>query len=111
FREYNLQVTQICRRKYLNAGIEPGTAVGVGAQSIGEPGMQMTFYFAGVASANKTLEVQHIKKIINALKTISTPIITYCQVYLRSFKYDDCFLRIILDLKAIPKLQLEIGDA
>lgn len=57
-----------------------GTAVGaIGAQSIGEPGTQMTlktFHFAGVASMNVTLGVPRIKEIINAAKAISTPIIT-----------------------------------
>ena len=49
------------------------------AQSIGEPGTQMTlktFHFAGVASMNITLGVPRIKEIINASKAISTPIIT-----------------------------------
>ena len=49
-----------------------------GAQSIGEPGTQMTlktFHFAGVASMNVTLGVPRIKEIINASKTISTPIV------------------------------------
>lgn len=57
-----------------------GSTVGaVGAQSIGEPGTQMTlktFHFAGVASMNVTLGVPRIKEIINASKTISTPIIS-----------------------------------
>ena len=70
----------ICRIKYLRAKIEPGSTVGaVGAQSIGEPGTQMTlktFHFAGVASMNVTLGVPRIKEIINAAKSISTPIIT-----------------------------------
>jgi len=56
-----------------------GSAVGaVAAQSIGEPGTQMTlktFHFAGVASMNITLGVPRIKEIINAAKTITTPII------------------------------------
>jgi len=77
----------ICCSKYAKAMIEPGiniflplaTAVGaVGAQSIGEPGTQMTlktFHFAGVASMNVTLGVPRIKEIINASKKISTPII------------------------------------
>jgi DNA-directed RNA polymerase III subunit RPC1 len=69
----------ICSTKYMKAMIEPGTAVGaVGAQSIGEPGTQMTlktFHFAGVASMNITLGVPRIKEIINAAKTISTPVI------------------------------------
>ena len=59
--------------------MEPGTAVGaLAAQSIGEPGTQMTlktFHFAGVASMNITLGVPRIKEIINAAKSISTPII------------------------------------
>ncbi|KAI9173203.1 DNA-directed RNA polymerase III subunit C1 (rpo31) [Blastocladiella emersonii ATCC 22665] len=70
----------LSQRKYRKALIEPGTAVGaVGAQSIGEPGTQMTlktFHFAGVASMNVTLGVPRIKEIINAAKVISTPIIT-----------------------------------
>ena len=66
--------------KYERARIEPGSAVGaLGAQSIGEPGTQMTlktFHFAGVASMNVTLGVPRIKEIINAARNISTPIIT-----------------------------------
>lgn len=65
--------------KYMHSLIEPGTAVGaIGAQSIGEPGTQMTlrtFHFAGVAAMNVTLGVPRLKEIINAAKTISTPVI------------------------------------
>jgi DNA-directed RNA polymerase III subunit RPC1 len=71
---------QTCGQKYIRAIIEPGTAVGaLAAQSIGEPGTQMTlktFHFAGVASMNITQGVPRIKEIINASKHISTPIIT-----------------------------------
>lgn len=60
----------------------PGSTVGaVGAQSIGEPGTQMTlktFHFAGVASMNVTLGVPRIKEIINGAKNISTPIMKVC---------------------------------
>ncbi|TDL29012.1 beta and beta-prime subunits of DNA dependent RNA-polymerase [Rickenella mellea] len=70
----------MCWVKYAKAKIEPGSTVGaVGAQSIGEPGTQMTlktFHFAGVASMNITLGVPRIKEIINASKLISTPIIS-----------------------------------
>lgn len=69
-----------CLKKFERSKVEPGTAVGaIGAQSIGEPGTQMTlktFHFAGVASMNVTLGVPRIKEIINASKVISTPIIT-----------------------------------
>lgn len=49
---------ETCKVKFLRAKIEPGTAIGaLAAQSIGEPGTQMTlktFHFAGVASMNIT---------------------------------------------------------
>jgi DNA-directed RNA polymerase III subunit RPC1 len=70
----------LCLDKYAKAHVEPGHAVGaVGAQSIGEPGTQMTlktFHFAGVAGMSITQGVPRIKEIINASKAISTPVIT-----------------------------------
>ncbi|CAK9184824.1 unnamed protein product [Ilex paraguariensis] len=76
-----LQVfVETCISRYSRKTIEAGTAIGaIGAQSIGEPGTQMTlktFHFAGVASMNITLGVPRIKEIINGAKKISTPIIT-----------------------------------
>ena len=69
-----------CLVKYKRAQVEPGHAVGaVGAQSIGEPGTQMTlktFHFAGVAGMSITQGVPRIKEIINASKAISTPVIS-----------------------------------
>ena len=69
-----------CIKKYERAQVEPGHAVGaVGAQSIGEPGTQMTlktFHFAGVAGMSITEGVPRIKEIINASTQISTPVIT-----------------------------------
>ena len=115
-----------------------GTCVGaLGAQSIGEPGTQMTlktFHFAGVASMNVTLGVPRIKEIINASKNISTPIITANltlstnsefarlvksrieKTYLREitqyieevFMRDECCVIIKIDLERIRLLKLEI---
>ena len=65
--------------KYLKSKVNPGEAVGaVAAQSVGEPGTQMTlktFHFAGVASMNITLGIPRIKEIINYAQNISTPVI------------------------------------
>lgn len=76
--QFNTFLTRVWYQ-YKKAMITPGEAVGaVCAQSIGEPGTQMTlktFHFAGVASMNITLGVPRIKEIINASQTISTPII------------------------------------
>ncbi|KAI3678420.1 hypothetical protein L6452_37711 [Arctium lappa] len=69
-----------CISRYHQKKIDAGTNIGaIGAQSIGEPGTQMTlktFHFAGVASMNVTLGVPRIKEILNAAKKISTPVIT-----------------------------------
>ncbi|KAG5346572.1 RPC1 polymerase, partial [Acromyrmex charruanus] len=127
-----------CKEKYMRAKIEPGTAVGaLAAQSIGEPGTQMTlktFHFAGVAAMNITQGVPRIKEIINASPKISTPIITATlindansefaeQVKARIEKTtlgdvseyieeiylpDDHFLIIKLDINRIKMLKLEI---
>jgi hypothetical protein len=63
---------------YLGKASEPAAPLGaIAAQSLGEPGTQMTlktFHFAGVASMNVTLGVPRLKEIINASKNISTPI-------------------------------------
>ncbi|ESQ42341.1 hypothetical protein EUTSA_v10012446mg [Eutrema salsugineum] len=71
---------KICVSRYREKTIEAGTAIGtIGAQSIGEPGTQMTlktFHFAGVASMNITQGVPRINEIINASKNISTPVIS-----------------------------------
>ena len=127
-----------CMQKYVTKRVEPGTAVGaIGAQSIGEPGTQMTlktFHFAGVASMNITLGVPRIKEIINASKNISTPIITaalmsdkdvkaarvvkgrvekttlgeICSEISVVVRPDDLYLELVLDLEAINQLQLDV---
>lgn len=70
----------LCLAKFEKSKVSPGHAVGaVGAQSIGEPGTQMTlktFHFAGVAGMSITQGVPRIKEIINASRVISTPVIT-----------------------------------
>lgn len=57
--------------------IHPGECVGlVSAQSIGEPGTQMTlntFHFAGVAEMNVTTGLPRIIEIFDASKEIKTP--------------------------------------
>ena len=74
------EFVKIAMHKHFKAKIIPGEAVGaVAGQSIGEPSTQMTlktFHFAGVDSMNISLGVPRIKEIINAVKTIATPIIT-----------------------------------
>ena len=64
--------------------VDPGEAVGtVAAQSIGEPGTQMTlntFHYAGVSEVNVTLGLPRMIEIVDARKEPSTPMMT---VYLR----------------------------
>ncbi len=66
--------------EYLNTRIEACEAVGViAAQSIGEPGTQMTmrtFHYAGVAEINVTLGLPRLIEIMDARKEPSTPTMT-----------------------------------
>ena len=133
-KEFVRQIQAKVRR----AAIQPGTAVGaVSAQSIGEPGTQMTlktFHFAGVASMNITLGVPRLKEIINASKNISTPVTTaplVCDTDVKSarivkgrventklgevslymkevYRKGNAYLAVRLDMDTIRKVQLDI---
>jgi len=65
---------------YNYSRIEPCEAAGVvSAQSIGEPGTQMTmrtFHYAGVAEINVTLGLPRLIEIVDARKNPSTPMMT-----------------------------------
>jgi len=71
-------------RVYLNSRVEPGDAVGVvTAQSIGEPGTQLTlrtFHFAGVREQSILLGLPRLIEIVDARKVPSTPIM---RIYLQ----------------------------
>ena len=62
---------------YDRARVEAGEAVGtVAAQSVGEPGTQMTmrtFHYAGVTELNVTLGLPRLIEIVDARKDIATP--------------------------------------
>ena len=63
--------------EYKNAYVDAGECVGlVSAESIGEPGTQMTlntFHFAGVAEMNITVGLPRIIEILDGRKSIKTP--------------------------------------
>ncbi|MCK5587246.1 MAG: DNA-directed RNA polymerase subunit A'' [Candidatus Lokiarchaeota archaeon] len=73
-------IIEEARKAYSKALVEPGEAVGtIAAQSIGEPGTQMTlrtFHYAGVAELNVTLGLPRLIEIVDARKNPSTPMMT-----------------------------------
>lgn len=76
---------------YKRSLVEPGEAVGVvAAQSIGEPGTQMTlrtFHYAGVREFNVTLGLPRLIELVDARRVPSTPMMT---IYLdEEHKYDE----------------------
>jgi DNA-directed RNA polymerase subunit A" len=79
------QILERVLKEYLSTRIEACEAVGViAAQSIGEPGTQMTmrtFHYAGVAEINVTLGLPRLIEIMDARKEPSTPTMT---VYLEA---------------------------
>ncbi|MDD1674554.1 MAG: DNA-directed RNA polymerase subunit A'' [Methanomicrobiales archaeon] len=74
------QILTAVLREYRNTRVEACEAVGVvAAQSIGEPGTQMTmrtFHYAGVAEINVTLGLPRLIEIMDARKEPSTPTMT-----------------------------------
>jgi DNA-directed RNA polymerase III subunit RPC1 len=134
-REY----LNLCFHKFEKSHVQPGHAVGaIAAQSIGEPGTQMTlktFHFAGVAGMSITQGVPRIKEIINAAKKISTPVITCVlqsksdlkaaryvkglieRTYLRDiaqyivemWRADTAYLKIRIDMDRVEKLKLDLN--
>ena len=73
-------ILQTVVAKYEKAKVDPREAVGiVAAQSIGEPGTQMTmrtFHYAGVGAIYITLGLPRIIEIVDARKKLSTPTMT-----------------------------------
>ena len=63
--------------EYNSARVDAGEAVGlISAESIGEPGTQMTlntFHYAGVAEMNVTTGLPRIIEILDGRKSIATP--------------------------------------
>ncbi|MEM2865575.1 MAG: DNA-directed RNA polymerase subunit A'' [Candidatus Hadarchaeales archaeon] len=79
------RVVEAVKEAYSYSLVEPGEAVGtVAAQSIGEPGTQMTlrtFHYAGVAELNVTLGLPRLIEILDTRRTPSAALMT---VYLES---------------------------
>ncbi|MFX0211005.1 MAG: DNA-directed RNA polymerase subunit A'' [Candidatus Hodarchaeota archaeon] len=75
-----LKILDSVEDAYLRSLVEPGEAIGtVAAQSIGEPGTQMTlktFHYAGVAELNVTLGLPRLIEILDARKNPASPFMT-----------------------------------
>jgi len=74
------EILRTTQEIYRRARVEPCEAVGtIAAQSIGEPGTQMTmrtFHYAGVADINVTLGLPRLIEIVDARKVPDTPMMT-----------------------------------
>lgn len=86
-KKLDSKLDKIVERAYIDFSknlVDPSEACGiVGAQSIGEPGTQMTmrtFHYAGVAEINVTLGLPRLIEIVDARRAPSTPMMN---IYLR----------------------------
>jgi DNA-directed RNA polymerase subunit A" len=74
------EILERTKKVYERSKVEPCEAVGtIAAQSIGEPGTQMTmrtFHYAGVADINVTLGLPRLIEIVDARKVPDTPMMT-----------------------------------
>ncbi len=77
------RVMESIHAAWKRARVEPGEAVGIiAAESIGEPGTQMTlntFHFAGVSEMNVTMGLPRIIEVLDGRAKISTPMM---EIYL-----------------------------
>ena len=88
--EIKEKVIEEAIRRYILSMVQPGEPVGVvAAQSIGEPGTQMTlrtFHYAGLMEFDVTLGLPRLIEIVDARREPSTPIM---RIYLdEKYKYD-----------------------
>ena len=78
------KVLTLALGEYKKALVCAGESVGlISAESIGEPGTQMTlntFHFAGVAEMNVTMGLPRIIEILDGMKDINTPMM---EIYLK----------------------------
>lgn len=78
------KIMEATYEEYKNARVHPGESVGlISAESIGEPGTQMTlntFHFAGVAEMNVTLGLPRIIEILDGRKELENPMM---EIYLK----------------------------
>ena len=83
------------KEAYEREEVEPGESVGtIAAQSVGEPGTQMTmrtFHYAGVVELNVTLGLPRLIEVVDARKKISTP--TMDIYFTEEYKNDEDFIR------------------
>ena len=104
--------------EYNNSLVEPGESVGlITAESIGEPGTQMTlssFHLAGVAEMNVTTGLPRLIEILDGKKEISTPMM---EIYLKKpFKEGKGIRELALRIKEInlgetvQEFQLSVGE-
>jgi DNA-directed RNA polymerase subunit A" len=81
--DFTLEVLKRVHQEYKEALAVPGEDVGIiGAESIGEPGTQMTlntFHFAGVAEMNVTTGLPRLIEVLDARKTLKSE---FVNVYL-----------------------------
>jgi len=97
--------------EYIESKVDPGESVGlIAAESVGEPGTQMTlntFHFAGVAEMNVTMGLPRIVEILDARKTIKTPMM---EIYLKSPYYKGKDIKIIAWSIKETKLKVLISE-
>jgi DNA-directed RNA polymerase subunit A" len=97
-----LKIIELLKENYERNEVDPHESAGIiAAQSIGEPGTQMTmrtFHYAGVAEINVTLGLPRLIEIVDARRVPSTPMM---EIHLEDeFKYDlDQVKRIVSEIE------------
>jgi DNA-directed RNA polymerase subunit A" len=106
--EVEKSVTAIAER-FHRASVDAHESVGiVAAQSIGEPGTQMTlrtFHYAGVAEMNVTLGLPRLIELVDARRVPSTPMMTvYVERRLRADRDEVQRIALQIEVTTVPDI-------
>jgi DNA-directed RNA polymerase subunit A" len=93
--------------RYAQNRVDAHESVGIiAAQSIGEPGTQMTlrtFHYAGVAEMNVTLGLPRLIELVDARRVPSTPMMTiFVERKLRTSRSDVQRIALLIEVTTVP---------
>lgn len=112
-KEKTEKLIEHVKEKYTRIAVEPGEAVGiVAAQSLGEPGTQLTLrtkHYAGAAEVSVGSGIQRVEEIVDGRSKAKYPTMT---IYLRGeMKHDavkaDKFAKTLIDIRLTDIVKLK----
>lgn len=107
------KLLEALKNRYADLFVEPGEAVGmVAAQSLGEPGTQLTLrtkHYAGAAEVSVGSGIQRVEEIVDGRSKAKYPTMTIylTEKFLEDEKAADLFARSLIDVRMSDVIHIE----